>query len=280
MLYTGTRIHYYPKLLPAVDAILESVRPGSRVAARTSSMCPDHSLHGTSRAYRGSRLGCLVFIVSSLAGGAAVAQVAPSGAEERAYVGVFAAASNDDAAGIRSAIAGGARHDARDAYRRTPLHVAAYKGSTPAMRALAAAGADANALEEDRYDVVTIAAVANDLATLAVALEIGCKATNVTSRYDGTALIAAAHLGHVEVVGELIRAGAPLDHVNNLGWTALIEAIVLGDGGANHQATLDALIKAGADVNLADRNGSRPLALARSRGHAAMVRMLEAAGAR
>ena len=78
----------------------------------------------------------------------------------------------------------------------------------------------------------------------------------------------------------LIAAGAPLDHVNNLGWTALIEAIVLGDGGARHTATLQALVDAKADVNRADRGGQTPLALARGRGFAAMVRSLEAAGAR
>lgn len=105
------------------------------------------------------------------------------------------------------------------------------------MRALVAAGADPNALEADRYDIVTIAAVANDPATLDVALQLGASARNVTSRYDGTALIAAAHLGHADVVRRLIRAGAPLDHVNNLGWTAVIESIVLGDGGPRHVET-------------------------------------------
>ena len=61
-------------------------------------------------------------------------------------------------------------------------------------------GADANALEPQRYDIVTIAAVRNDVAMLKIALEGGTKAGNITSPYDGTALIAAAHLGHVEVV--------------------------------------------------------------------------------
>ena len=222
--------------------------------------------------------GCCALALALL--GPALAQVPPSATEERAYTGLFAAATKGDAAAITRAIAAGGSVSARDSYKRTPLHVAAYKSNLPVMRALVAAGADANALENDRYDIVTIAAVANDLPTLKAALEIGCKAANITSRYDGTALIAAAHLGHREVVRELIRAGAPLDHVNNLGWTAVIEAIVLGDGGANHQATLKALIDARADVNLADRNGARPLALARGRGYAAMVRMLEAAGAR
>jgi uncharacterized protein len=100
------------------------------------------------------------------------------------------------------------------------------------------------------------------------------------ARYDGSALIAAAHLGHDGVVRQLIAAGAPLDLVNNLHWTAVIESIVLGDGGKRHQASLEALIKAGANLQLPDRAGHTPLQLARQRGYSAMVRMLEAAGAR
>jgi hypothetical protein len=122
--------------------------------------------------------------------------------------------------------------------------------------------------------------VADDEETLRLLLAQGASAKLVTSRYDGTALIAAAHLGHDGVVRQLIDAGAPLDHVNNLHWTALIEAIVLGDGGARHQATLQALLKAGANTQLADRSGQTPLALARARGYDAMVRALVAAGAR
>jgi ankyrin repeat protein len=102
----------------------------------------------------------------------------------------------------------------------------------------------------------------------------------LSSRYDGTALIAAAHLGFDEVVRMLIRAGAPLDHVNNLGWTALIESIVLGVGGPRHVATLRALVGAGANVNLPDRNGMTPLHLAERRGYREMVEILAQAGAR
>jgi hypothetical protein len=141
-------------------------------------------------------------------------------------------------------------------------------------------GADLNLLENDRYDAVTIASVADDEATLAVLLSLGASARLTTSRYDGTALIAAAHLGHDGVVRQLIAAGAPLDHVNNLHWTAAIEAVVLGDGGPRHQATLQALVQAGANLALADRQGQTPLQLARSRSFTAMVKLLEAAGAR
>lgn len=210
----------------------------------------------------------------------ACAQVPPSQADISGYTGLLAVAAQGDSAQITALAGRGEKVDIRDSHGRTPLHVAAYRGNHEAMRALVAAGADPNALENDRYDIVTIASVANDVPTLRTALAIGGRATNITSRYDGTALIAAAHLGHPEVVRILIRAGAPLDHVNNLGWTALIESIVLGDGGTRHRETLRALVEAGAKVNLPDRNGRSPLALARSRGYTAMVKILEAAGAR
>jgi uncharacterized protein len=220
-------------------------------------------------------LASLVLLVTSSA-----AQVAPSDRERAAYTGLLAAAARGDAARIATLIAAGARPDVRDPRGRTPLHVAAFGRHHDAMRALVAGGADPDALEGDRYDIVTIAAVADDLPTLRLALALGASARSVTSRYDGTALIAAAHLGHVEVVRTLIGAGAPLDHVNNLGWTALIESIVLGDGGARHTETLRALVESGANVNLADRDGRTPRALARAKGYDAMVRLLERAGAR
>jgi uncharacterized protein len=203
------------------------------------------------------------------------AQVPPSAKDVSNYTGIFAAAARGDAKRIEALVAKGEKLDARDNYGRTPLHVAAYGGYHEAMRVLVRAGADPNALENDRYDMVTIAAVANDISTLQVSLSLGGSAKNITSRYDGTALIAAAHLGHAEVVRILIRAGAPLDHINNLGWTALIESIVLGDGGPRHTDTLKVLVEAGANVNLPDRHGQTPLSLARSRGYNEMVSILQ-----
>ena len=215
-----------------------------------------------------------------LATGSAIAQVPPNASEVAQYAGLFAAVARGDEGAVRGLLAGGERVDARDGHGRTPLHVAAHRSRIEIMRVLVAAGADPNALERDRYDIVTIAAVANDLPVLDAALALGASAKNITSRYDGTALIAAAHLGHADVVRRLVRAGAPLDHVNNLGWTALIESIVLGDGGVRHTDTLRALVEAGANVNIADRSGRTPLALARERRYEAMVRILTAAGAK
>jgi ankyrin repeat protein len=206
--------------------------------------------------------------------------VAPAAAEAQAYQGLHRAAWRGDLPQLKALIAGGADLDARDAMGRTPLHVATYARQAEAIGVLARAGARLDALENDRYDAVTIAAVADDVPTLALLLSLGANPGQTTSRYDGTALIAAAHLGHDEVVRRLIAAGAPLDHVNNLHWTALIEAIVLGDGGPRHQRTLVALVDAGANLQLADRQGHTPLQLATARGYGAMVEKLRTAGAR
>ncbi len=219
-----------------------------------------------------------LFIALALVG-AAAAQTPPSAAEVARYSGLHAAAQRGDAATIAREATPSAL-EARDANGRSPLHVATFARQRDAIRALAQAGAKLEALDHERYDAVTIAAVADDEATLALLLALGASAKQVTSRYDGTALIAAAHLGHDGVVRQLIAAGAPLDHVNNLHWTALIEAIVLGDGGPRHQATLRALIAAKADLQLTDRSGRSPLVLARERGYRAMEQMLMQAGAR
>lgn len=225
------------------------------------------------------RLACAL-VVGSLLAGPTFGQTPPTASEIAAYTGLHAAASRGDVAALRSALATGANPNARDGHNRAPLHVAAHLGHGEVARALAQAGADPRALDARKYDIVTIAAVRNDVAFLKLALELGADAKAITSPYEGTALIAAAHLGHDGVVRALIQAGAPLDHVNNLGWTALIEAIVLGDGGPRHTACVEALLAAGANPNLADREGRSPLALARARGHKEMERLIATAGGR
>ncbi len=208
------------------------------------------------------------------------AQSPPSPAEVAAYDGLHAAAITGNLKHLNAAIAAAKDLNARDRQGRTALMLAGYGKHHEAAQALIKAGANLNALENSAYDLLTISSVLNDVKMVKLAIASGADAKQITSPYEGTALIAAAHLGHVEVVKALIAGGAPLDHVNNLNWTALIEAIVLGDGGGNHTETVRALVGAGADVNLPDGNGARPLALAQRRGYGQISAILEAAGAK
>ena len=214
-------------------------------------------------------------LFAALPATSALAQTPPSLSEIAWYRGLHAAAQTGDLAAIDKLAVAGAEIDARDGHGRTPLHVATYARQRAAMQALVKRGANPRALDNQRYDTVTIAAVADDVETMRVALALGADPKAITSPYDGTALIAAAHLGHDDITRVLIDAGAPLDHVNNLGWTALIEVVVLGDGGVRHQRTARHLVSAGARRDLGDRNGVTPIQMARQRGYDAMVRILD-----
>ena len=216
---------------------------------------------------------------AQLGGGVSIAQTPPSERELRIYAGLHDAAARGDAAEIEQLIGQGEKPNIQDANSRTPLHVAAFLRRHEAARALLRLGANPNALDAQRYDIATIAAVNNDLEMLKIALAAGGDARAVTGPYHDTALIAAAHRGHVDIVRTLIAAKAPLNHVNDLGRTALLEAVVLGNGGRDHTATVEALVEAGADVTLPDRHGTTALQHARTRGYSQIARILERAGA-
>ncbi|MEO9819830.1 MAG: ankyrin repeat domain-containing protein [Paracoccaceae bacterium] len=217
----------------------------------------------------------LFAIAWSLTATATFAQTAPSASEIASYTGLHLAAHQGNSAQIKRLLAEGADPNVRDSARRTPIHVAAFASHDDVITILATGGADMNALENRVYDVLTIAAVADDPELVSLAMTLGNRPDLITSVYDGTALIAAAHLGHHEVVARLVMGGAPLDHVNNLGWTALMEAVVLGDGGSDHIQTVRVLVDAGANKSITDRDGVTPLQHAKARGYAEIQSLLE-----
>ena len=191
---------------------------------------------------------------------------------------LHAAAARGDVATIGNLLSKGAEIDARDDKGRTPLLVATHANRIDAARALIEKGADVNAKDDIEDSPYLYAGARGHLEILKMTLTHGADLKS-TNRYGGTALIPASERGHVETVRTLIEAGVKVDHVNKLGWTALLEAIILSDGGASHQRIVGLLVDAGADVNLADRDGVTPLRHARSRGYSAIERMLVAAGA-
>lgn len=186
---------------------------------------------------------------------------------------LLTAAMAGDAALVERLLAAGASPHATDERGRTALLIAVYLRHARMARLLIQAGADVNDKDDEGNSAFLLAAATNQPEVVRLALARGADLES-TDRYRGTALTAAAQHGNVEVVRLLLRAGVPVDHVNALGWTALLEAIVLGDGSARYETVVQLLLEAGADANLADRDGNTPTRHARQRGYKTMVKML------
>jgi ankyrin repeat protein len=103
---------------------------------------------------------------------------------------------------------------------------------------------------------------------------------SIRNRFGGNALIPACERGHVETVELLLKTPIQVDHVNRLGWTCLLEVVLLGDGGKRYQQVAQMVLSAGADPNLADREGVTPLAHAVARGQTEIAAIIRAAGGR
>ena len=189
------------------------------------------------------------------------------------------AAEAGDLARVRALLAQGASPAFADGRGVTALIAAAYANRVDIAQVLIDAGADVNTQDRTRQSAYLISTSDGFTDLLRLTLRHGADVRS-TDSYNGTGLIRAADRGHVEVTGELLKTNIALDHVNRLGWTALIEAIILGDGGERHTEVVRMLIAAGANVNLADGSGITPLAHARRRNETRVVTLLEAAGAR
>lgn len=201
--------------------------------------------------------------------------------QKKAEARLIEAAGAGDAEGVKAALAAGARTEVSDASGRTPLLLASLGDHVAAARALVEAGADPDA-QDDRDDSAwLVTGVTGSVEMMRTLLPAEPDQT-LRNRFGGTALIPAAERGHVPYIrAALQEASMEVDHVNGLGWTALLEAVILGDGGADHQETVRLLLAAGATPDLADRDGVTPREHAERRGFdrmAELLRKAEAAG--
>ncbi|MCU0278584.1 MAG: ankyrin repeat domain-containing protein [Candidatus Nanopelagicales bacterium] len=190
------------------------------------------------------------------------------------------AAERGDLAAVTRAHLRGASVRARDAGGRTALVAASYGNHLAVARFLIRAGADVNAKDDTVQSayLISTAEVGDDPRLLDLTIANGAR-INSKDSFNGTGLIRAADRGYPRIVRQLLRERIEIDHVNRLGWTALHEAIILGDGSAPYVKVVRLLVDAGADVNLPSAgDGVRPLQHAESRGYTEIARILRSAG--
>ncbi|KQU55129.1 hypothetical protein ASG72_03155 [Bosea sp. Leaf344] len=192
---------------------------------------------------------------------------------------LLAAAAAGRAEEVTQLVRSGAPLEARDAQGRSALLRAVAENHVGVAKTLLEAGASPNTQAANR-DTPWLLAGALGRAEIIAAMLPHRPDLSIRNRFGGNALIPACERGHVEAVQVLLRSGIDLDHVNDLGWTCLLEIVILGDGGPRHQQVAKLVLDAGADPNLADRNGVTPLAHARQRGQQAVARLIEQAGGR
>jgi uncharacterized protein len=195
----------------------------------------------------------------------------------RANRTLLAAAAAGDPDRVAVALRAGARIESRDSRRRTPLLLAAAKDRVDVARLLVALGADPDALDDQHDTPWLVTGVTGSVAMLETLLPARPDLT-IRNRFGGISVIPASERGHVDYVRRVVRTKIDVNHVNDLGWTALLEAVILGDGSRPYQQIVQALVDAGADPSIADDDGVTPLEHARSSGQRAVARILETAG--
>ena len=183
-----------------------------------------------------------------------------------------------DAAKVRLLLSKGAKVDARSKLGRTPLLIAAaYDGATEAARLLIEKGADVNARDEGGMSVLEQAACSNHIELVRLLL---AKGANVNTADGGgmTPLFVAAGNGdrNAPLVKLLLAHGAAVNvktgdtfEVVKNGPIQLghLTPLQLACGMGGYEA-VEALVKAGADVNAKDVRDATPLVFAVATDHA------------
>jgi len=149
-----------------------------------------------------------------------------------------AGGDEDDAAGVQLLLRHKARVDARDAHRRSALHVAAFQGHGEILAALLGAGGDVRGRDND----------------------------------GRTALLEAARGGRLSALDALLAAHADVAAVDVAGRNAVMLACTAELPSA---ALLQRLLELGVPADVADADGRKPVDRAAETGRWTLVRLLD-----
>ena len=190
---------------------------------------------------------------------------------------MLGAAARGDAESLKQLIAAGAPLDPLDASKQTPLLLAVQNNHLAAAIVLIEAGANTNAQAANQDSPWLLAGARGRTGMLRHMIPKGPD-LSLRNRFGGNALIPACERAQVETVELLLTTEIDVNHVSNLGWTCLLEIVILGDGGPRHVEVTKMVLAAGADPNIADKDGVSPLVHARGKGQREVARLIEAAG--
>jgi ankyrin repeat protein len=194
---------------------------------------------------------------------------------------VLSSAINGDKQQLQQLIRSGVSIDVADNRGRSAVLVVTMQNNIKALRLLIELGADVDYYDKSKTQGVIdqtafLYAGAKGLNEFLLLLINAGARTDIFNYYGGTALIPAAEKGHVSTVKLLLeRSKLDINHVNNLGWTALMEAVILSDGGPDQQQIVRLLLAHGADSTITDKEGVSALTHAQHRGMVEIVRLLD-----
>ncbi|MEK4762326.1 ankyrin repeat domain-containing protein [Viridibacillus sp. FSL E2-0187] len=187
---------------------------------------------------------------------------------------LFEAVEKQDSNAVKKALKSEQSINTQDSKGRTALMIATYNNDVKSAKFLIEAGADVNIQDDMQNSPFLYAGAEGYLDILKLTTKAGAD-PKITNRYGGIALIPASEHGYVDVVKFLLtETNSDVNHINNLGWTALLEAIILGDGSKKQQETVRILLEHGANPNLADRDGVTPLEHAEKLGYKEIEKLL------
>lgn len=189
------------------------------------------------------------------------------------------AAQDGNLEGLKNCLAKGVDINATNRQKRTAITLASLHKQYECVEFLISAGADINKQDETCFNPFLLSCLNNDLTLLRLILPAKPD-LNVLSRFGGVGITPASEKGHVEIVRELLtQTDINVNHTNFVGWTPLLEAIVLNDGGAKQQEIVKLLLDHGANPHMTDKYGKKPLELAREKGYREIAELLIQAGA-
>lgn len=175
------------------------------------------------------------------------------------------AAEAGDADAAARALRAGADVEARNDLQQTALLLASAADHTEVARMLVAHGADPDAVDHRSDTPWLVTGVTGSVEMLEILLPAGPDLT-LTNRFGGLSPIPAAERGHVEYLRRVVQTDVDINHVNNLGWTALLEVVILGDGSDRYVETVRVLLEGGSDPSIPDGDGVTAAEHARRKG--------------